>query len=435
VLRIQWILKYDHTREDFQRRRNVDAKRRVVVTGLGLITPCGTGLEKSWSNLVEGRSGIGPITLFDAGALPVRIAGEVRDFRAEDFLERRELRRMDRFQHLAVAAAEMALADAGVRAPLPDAERVATIVGSGIGGIASLEATHRKALEKGADRISPFFILQMVSSLAPGYLSIRFGFKGPSYATSSACSTSAHAVGEAMRAIQRGDVDAALAGGSEAPITMLAVGGFCAMRALSQRNHEPEKASRPFDRSRDGFVVGEGAGLLFLEERERALRRGARIHAELTGYGASSDAHHETTPAPRHEGGARAMRLALREAGLPPEKIGYLNAHATSTEVGDVLEAQGIEDVFGAHATRLPVSASKSMLGHLNGAAGAVEAVISVLALERGVLPPTINVDELDPEIRLDVIPNRARRAKVEAVMSNSFGFGGTNVSLVFANP
>jgi 3-oxoacyl-[acyl-carrier-protein] synthase II len=411
----------------------MEPKRRVVVTGLGLITPCGTGVEKSWAGLVAGRSGIGPIGLFDASALPVRIAGEARDFRAEEFIERRQLRRMDRFQHLALAAGEMAVADACFPAGRDNAGRVATIVGSGIGGIATLEAAHRKALEKGPDRISPFFILQMLSSLAPGYLSIRFGFKGPSYATSSACSTSAHAVGEAMRAIQRGDVDAALAGGSEAPITMLAIGGFCAMRALSQRNQEPEKASRPFDRARDGFVMGEGAGLLFLEEREQALRRGARIHAELAGYGATSDAHHETTPSPRHEGGARAMRLALSDAGLRPEQIGYLNAHATSTEVGDTLEAQGIEDVFGEHAPRLPVSASKSMIGHLNGAAGAVEAVISVLALSRGVLPPTINVEELSPEIRLDVIPNRARHAQVDAVLSNSFGFGGTNVSLVFA--
>ncbi|ATB39669.1 beta-ketoacyl-[acyl-carrier-protein] synthase II [Cystobacter fuscus] len=410
-------------------------KRRVVVTGLGLISPCGTGVEKSWEALVRGQSGVGPITLFDASGLDCRIAGEVKDFRPEDFIERREVRRMDRFCQFAVSAADMAMKDSGLVITPQNAERVAVLVGSGIGGIGSMEETFRRVLEKGADRISPFFILQMIINMAPGYISLRHGIKGPSWSTNSACATSAHALGEALRGIQRGDYDAAVVGGAEAPITLLGVGGFAAMKALSTRNDAPERASRPFDVDRDGFVVAEGAGMLVLETWEHARARGAKVYAELSGYGASSDAYHVTHPAPGHEGAQRSMRLALADARLTPSDIGYINAHGTSTDVGDALEMEGIAQVFGEAAHRVAISSTKSMTGHMNGAAGAAEAVISVLALQRGVLPPTINLEKQDPRITLDCIPQRARERRVEAVMSNSFGFGGTNVSLVFQRP
>ncbi|RJS19271.1 beta-ketoacyl-[acyl-carrier-protein] synthase II [Corallococcus sp. H22C18031201] len=407
-------------------------RRRVVVTGLGLISPCGTGVEKSWDALVNGRSGVGPITLFDASRLDCRFAGEVRDFRPEDFIDKRELRRMDRFSQFAVVAADMALADSGLTITPANAERVAVIIGSGIGGISSLEETYRRAMEKGPDRISPFFILQMIINMAPGYVTMRHGIKGPSWSPNSACSTSAHALGEAARGIERGDFDAAVAGGAEAPISLLGVGGFAAMKALSTRNDAPQAASRPFDVDRDGFVLAEGAGIVVLEEYEHARARGARILAELAGYGASSDAHHVTAPAPEHEGAQRAMRAALADAGLKPADIGYLNAHGTSTDIGDLLEMQGVERVFGDAARTLAVSSTKSMTGHMNGAAGAAEAVISILALTRGVLPPTINLERKDPRITLDCVPHVARAQQVDAVMSNSFGFGGTNVSLIF---
>lgn len=409
-------------------------KRRVVVTGLGLISPCGTGVEKSWEALVKGQSGVGPITLFDASKLDSRIAGEVKDFRPEDFIDKRELRRMDRFAQFAVGAADMALKDSGLAITPKNAERTAVIVGSGIGGIGSLEETYRKVLEKGPDRISPFFILQMIINLAPGYISMRHGIKGPSWSSNSACSTSAHAIGEALRGIQRGDFDAAVVGGAEAPITVLGVGGFAAMKALSTRNDAPQAASRPFDVDRDGFVVAEGAGMLVLETWEHARERGAKMYAELSGYGASSDAYHVTQPAPEHEGAQRSMRLALADAGLKPADIGYINAHGTSTDIGDVLEMEAIARVFGDAARQVAVSSTKSMTGHMNGAAGAAEAVISVLALQRGMLPPTVNLDRQDPRIALDCIPKVAREKRVSAVMSNSFGFGGTNVSLVFTS-
>jgi 3-oxoacyl-[acyl-carrier-protein] synthase II len=410
-------------------------KRRVVVTGLGLISPCGTGVEKSWEALVRGQSGVGPITLFDASGLDCRIAGEVKDFRAEDFMDRKELRRMDRFSQFAVAAADMALKDSGLTITDANAERTAVIVGSGIGGIASLEETFRRVLDKGPDRISPFFILQMIINMAPGYISMRHGIKGPSWSTNSACSTSAHAIGEAMRGIQRGDFDTAVVGGAEAPISLLGVGGFAAMRALSTRNDAPQAASRPFDVDRDGFVIAEGSGMLVLETWEHAKERGAKVYAELAGYGASSDAYHVTSPAPGHDGARRSMRLALKDAGLTPADIGYINAHGTSTDIGDVMEMEAIAHVFGEAAQKVLVSSTKSMTGHMNGAAGAAEAVISVLALQRGMLPPTINLQKKDPRITLDCIPNMAREQRVEAVMSNSFGFGGTNVTLVFHRP
>ncbi|HEX8705571.1 MAG TPA: beta-ketoacyl-ACP synthase II [Myxococcaceae bacterium] len=410
-------------------------KRRVVVTGLGLISPCGTGVEKSWEALVRGQSGIGPITLFDASGLDSRIAGEVKDFKPEDFIDRKELRRMDRFAQFAVAAADMALKDSGLAITPENAERTAVIVGSGIGGIASLEETYRKVLEKGPDRISPFFILQMIINMAPGYISMRHGIKGPSWSSNSACSTSAHAIGEAMRGIQRGDFDAAVVGGAEAPISLLGVGGFAAMKALSTRNDAPQAASRPFDVDRDGFVIAEGSGMLVLETWENAVQRGAKVYAELAGYGASSDAYHVTSPAPGHDGAQRSMRLALKDAGLTPADIGYINAHGTSTDIGDVLEIEAIGHVFGEAAQKVAISSTKSMTGHMNGAAGAAEAVISVLALQRGMLPPTLNLQKKDPRIALDCIPNVARELRVEAVMSNSFGFGGTNVTLVFHRP
>jgi 3-oxoacyl-[acyl-carrier-protein] synthase II len=407
-------------------------QRRVVVTGMGLISPCGIGVEQSWDALVNGRSGVGPITLFDASALDCRFAGEVKGFDPEATIERREARRMDRFAQFAVVAADMALQDSGLIITPENAERVATIIGSGIGGIRSLEETYKKALEKGPDRISPFFILQMIINMAPGYVSMRHGLKGPSWSPNSACSTSAHALGEAMRGIQRGEFDVAVAGGAEAPISLLGVGGFAAMHALSTRNDNPQAASRPFDKDRDGFVLAEGAGMLILEEYEHARARGARILAELSGYGASSDAYHVTSPAPEHEGAQRAMKAALKDARLSPADIGYLNAHGTSTDIGDLLEVEGISRVFGDAAKTLALSSTKSMTGHMNGAAGAAEAVISILALTRGVLPPTLNLDQQDPRIPLDCIPHTAREARVDAVMSNSFGFGGTNVTLVF---
>ncbi|NOK33396.1 beta-ketoacyl-ACP synthase II [Corallococcus exercitus] len=407
-------------------------QRRIVVTGMGLISPCGIGVEPSWDALMNGRSGVGPITLFDASQLDCRFAGEVKGFNPEAYIERREVRRMDRFAQFAVAASDMAIEDAGLVITPENADRVAVIVGSGIGGISSLEETHRKALEKGPDRISSFFILQMIINMAPGYISMRHGIKGPSWSTNSACSTSAHAIGEALRGIQRGEFDVAVAGGAEAPISMLGVGGFASMKALSTRNDAPQAASRPFDKDRDGFVLAEGAGILILEEYEHARARGARILAELTGYGASSDAYHVTSPAPEHEGAQRAMRAALKDARLAPADIGYLNAHGTSTDIGDYLEMEGIARVFGDAAKKLAISSTKSMTGHMNGAAGAAEAVISILALTRGVLPPTINLENQDPRIPLDCVPNTARETRVDAVMSNSFGFGGTNVALVF---
>jgi 3-oxoacyl-[acyl-carrier-protein] synthase II len=409
--------------------------RRVVVTGLGLVSPCGTGVERSWSALVAGKSGVAPITQFDASKLATRFAGEARDFNGEDWLPRKELRRMDRFEHMAVAAADMALADSGLRVTPDNAERIAVIVGSGIGGIGSLEQSLRTLAERGPDKITPYLILQISMNLAPGFISIRHGIKGPSWSTSSACATGAHAIGEAMRGIERGDFDVALAGAAEAPVTAIAAAGFGAMGALSTRNDDPAGASRPFDEGRDGFVLAEGAGVLALEALEHAQARGARVWAELAGYAATSDAHHVTAPAPAHEGGQRCMRLALADAGLAPADIGYLNAHGTSTQVGDRLEAEAITAVFGASAATLAVSSTKSMTGHMNAAAGAAEAVISVLALARGMMPPTINLRRQDPAITLDCVPNQARARALRAVMSNAFGFGGTNAALVFADP
>jgi 3-oxoacyl-[acyl-carrier-protein] synthase II len=407
-------------------------RRRVVVTGLGLVCPLGVGTEESWRALVEGRSGIGPITQFDASTYPTRIAGEVKGFDPEKFMEKREVRRNDRFIQLALAAADLAIKDAGIEMGREDPERVGVIVGSGMGGLATLEETHKVLLEKGVKRVSPFFIPSLIINLAPGQIALRHGMKGPNFSPVSACATGNHSIGDAAIYIQRGLAEVMVAGGAEATITPLGIGGFCAARAMSERNEAPERASRPFDRDRDGFVAAEGAGILVLEELERARRRGARIYAEVVGYGATCDASHITAPAPEGEGGQRAMRMALRDAGLSPEQVGYVNTHGTSTPQGDVAECQAIKKVFGEHARRLATSSTKSMTGHMLGAAGGAESAISALVLHRGILPPTINVENQDPECDLDVVPNVARERRVDVVLSNSFGFGGTNAVLAF---
>ncbi|MEP6832022.1 MAG: beta-ketoacyl-ACP synthase II [Gemmatimonas sp.] len=408
-------------------------KRRVVVTGLGLITPCGTGVERSWQALIHGESGVKPITLIDASMLQTRFAGEVRDFVAEDFMDRKQVRRLDRYQQFALAAAEMAMQDSGVVVNEHNAERAAVIVGSCVGGLANAEDATLAARPSSPGRVSPFFILNVLINMAASHISIRYGFKGPNWSTNSACATSAHALGEAFRLIQRGDADIALAGGAEAPIGFMCIAGFNAIRALSTRNDDPTRASRPFDAARDGFVLGEGAAILVLESLEHAEQRGARIHAELSGYGASSDAFHVTAPSPEHEGAQRCLRAALADAGIDVSCIDYINAHGTSTPLGDVAEITAIKRVFGEHAKRVPVSSTKSMTGHLTGAAGSAEAIISILAMQRGVIPPTINLDTIDPAIDVDCVPNVARPAICNTVMTNSFGFGGTNAALIFS--
>ena len=411
------------------------SRRRVVVTGLGLVSPVGIGVEASWKALVAGQSGVGPITQFDCSTFPTRIAGEVRGFEPGDFMDKKEARRNDRFIQFAMAAAEMAMRDAGLDMAKEDPEQVGCIVGAGIGGLGTIEDTGKIFAEKGVRKISPFFIPSLIINLAPGQISIRYGMKGPNLSPVSACATGNHSIGDALMYIERGMADVMVAGGCEATITPLGIGGFCAARAMSERNDAPEKASRPYDKDRDGFVAGEGAGILILEEYEHARRRGARIYAELCGYGATADAHHVTSPAPEGEGGQRAMRMALKDAGLAPEAVGYVNTHGTSTPQGDVAECQAINKVFGAHAQAsggLVVSSTKSMTGHLLGAAGGAEAVIAILALTHGVVPPTINVENQDPECQLDVVPNVARQKRLDVVMSNSFGFGGTNAVLVF---
>jgi 3-oxoacyl-[acyl-carrier-protein] synthase II len=411
--------------------------RRVVITGTGLITALGTGTEKNWQSLLAGKSGIAKITRFDGGKLTVNFAGEVKDFDPTKYIEHREARRMDLFCQYALAAAEMAIAESGIPIGTADPntydpEMVGVIVGSGIGGLQSFEESHTKALEKGFDRLSPFFILQMIVNMAPGRISMKHNCKGPNWSPVSACSTSAHAIGEAYKSIKFGETDAMIAGGSEASITGMGIGGFESMRALSTRIDNPEGASRPFDKERDGFVMGEGAGIVVLEELEHAKKRGATIIAELIGYGANSDAFHETQPAPGGEGAVRCMKVALRSAGINGTDVGYINAHGTSTPFNDANETKAIKTVFGEHAKKLMVSSTKSMTGHMLGAAGGAEAVISALAISRGVLPPTINYTTPDPECDLDYVPNMAREIRgIDIALSNSFGFGGTNAVLV----
>lgn len=404
--------------------------RRVVITGLGPVSPIGVGAEAFHQAQLQGRSGIRRITRFDPSPLPVQIAGEV-DVDLEAFIDRREGKRLDRFVQLALVAAELALKDAGLEVDRLDPTRVGTLVGSGIGGMETWEAQSRVFLEKGPNRISPFFIPMMIANMASAHIAMRYGFMGPSSTVVTACATGSDALGSAFRMIQLGEADIVLAGGTEAAVTPMAIGAFGVMRALSTRNEEPEKASRPFTKSRDGFVLSEGAGVLVLEEYEHARRRGARIYAEVVGFGRSADAHHITEPHPEGKGAALAMRAALKDAGIPPEKVGYINAHGTSTPIGDKAEVLAIKQVFGEHAKRLAVSSTKSMTGHLLGAAGAVEAIATVQALYFGVLPPTINLEDPDPELDLDFLPT-PREARVEYALSNSFAFGGQNAVLAF---
>jgi len=407
-------------------------KRRVVITGMGAISPLGSDLNTLWNNLVSGRSGVSTITAFDASELPTRIAAEVKDFNPEDYIDRKDARRMDRFVHFAVAASKLALQDADLHIGTnADPERTGVIIGSGIGGLGTWEEQHTTLLEKGHKRVSPFFIPMMIANMASGYVSMLTGAKGPNTTIVTACATGSHSIGDSARIIERGDADVMICGGAEATIRMVGMTGFCALRAMSTRNDEPERASRPFDVDRDGFVMGEGAGILVLESLDHALQRGARIYAELIGYGMSADAHHMTDPAPGGEGAVRCMRMAIRDAGIDVKDIDYINAHGTSTPVGDKSEIAAIKTVFGEHASGVLVNSTKSMTGHLLGAAGGLEAIISALVIGHGVVPPSINVDNQDPECDLDVVPNEARQAKVDIAMSNSFGFGGHNATLI----
>ena len=405
--------------------------RRVVVTGIGFVCDSGRTKEEVWSNLLAGRSYIGLISRFDSSAFPVRIASEVQGFDPLKFIEKKEVKKMDLFIHYAVAAAQEAMDDSGLRITGENATRVGTYIGSGIGGFGVIEREHEKYLKGGPGKISPFFIPAAIVNLASGHVSIRFGAKGPNSATCTACSTGAHAVGDSFKIIQRGDADAMVCGGAEAAITPMGVGGFAAMRALSTRNDDPARASRPFDADRDGFVIGEGAGILVLEELEHARRRGAKIYAEVVGYGMSSDAFHITQPSEDGDGAVRVMTMALQDAGVAPHQVDYINAHGTSTYYNDKLETMAIKRVFGDSAYSVPVSSTKSMMGHLLGAAGGVEAGLIALALRDQVIPPTANYEKPDPECDLDYVPNGARRIEVKYALSNSFGFGGTNAALL----
>lgn len=406
-------------------------KRRVVVTGLGLITPLGTGVQKTWEGICKGTSGIDRISSFDAAEYPARIAGEVRDFNPEDFIERKEIKKMDIFIQYALGAGTMAVENAGLKISEENADRIGVIVGAGIGGINTIERYHSVLLESGQRRISPFFIPMLITNLAAGQISMRFGARGPNSCVTTACAAGTHAIGDAFKIIQRGDADAMIAGGSESAITPLTMAGFANMKALSTRNDAPQHASRPFDVERDGFVIAEGAGLLILEELELALTRGAKIYAEIVGYGMTADAYHMTAPDPEGRGVVNCMRMALQDAGLTPQAIDYINAHGTSTPYNDKHETMSIKHVFGEHAYRVAVSSTKSMTGHSLGAAGGIEAALCALALAEGVIPPTINYENPDPECDLDYVPNHSRHAELHAVLSNSFGFGGTNACIV----
>ncbi|MCX6638166.1 MAG: beta-ketoacyl-ACP synthase II [Acidobacteria bacterium] len=406
--------------------------RRVVVTGVGLLCPVGKGTEQAWQALKEGRSGIGSITQFDAAQFTCRIAGEVRDFDPTRFIEKKDVRKMARFMQFAVAASEYALAGAGLKVTPDIGERVGVYIGSGIGGFEVIEREHRILLEKGPGRISPFFIPATIINLASGHVSMRTGAKGPNSATSTACTTGTHAVGDSFKIIQRGDAEVMICGGAEASITPMGIGGFAAMRALSTRNDDPARASRPWDAQRDGFVVGEGSGILILEELEFARQRGAPILAEIAGYGMSADAFHITAPSDDGDGAMRVMRIALKDAGVAPGEVDYINAHGTSTDVGDRIETVAVKRCFGEHARQLAVSSTKSMTGHLLGGAGGLEAGITVLAIRDQIAPPTINYEFPDPECDLDYVPNQARPMAIRCALSNSFGFGGTNGCLLF---
>ncbi len=405
--------------------------RRVVVTGLGLVTPLGTGVEKTWKALCAGESGVGRITRFDPSGYDAQIAAEVKDFDPAQFIEKKEIKKMDTFIHYAVGASQLAVDDAGLKVSPEEATRVGVYIGSGIGGLGSIEHYHDVLKEKGPGRVSPFFIPMTIINLASGQVAIRVGAKGPNSCAVTACATGNHCIGDAYRLIQRNDADVMIAGGAEAAITPLGVAGFASAKALSFRNTEPEKASRPFDKDRDGFVLGEGAGVVVLEELEHARARGARIYAEVIGYAMNSDAYHITAPPEEGEGAVRCMEMALKDAGVAKTDIGYINAHGTST-MADAIETKAIKHVFGEQAYKIPVSSTKSMTGHLLGAAGGIEAVFSILALHHGILPPTINLDHPDPACDLDYVPNKARATKTQVVLSNSFGFGGVNACLLF---
>jgi len=407
--------------------------RRVVITGIGAVSPLGTGNAANWNALINGTSGITRITRFDATDMPVKVAGEVSGFNPEDFIDKKEIKKMDLFIQYAMAAAHFAMEDSGLKINEENAERVGVLVGAGLGGLPAIEKYHLALQDGGYKKISPFFIPMLIINLAPGHISIKYGAKGPNISSVSACATGTHSIGDAYHIIARGDADAMIAGGTESTVTPLGIGGFAVMKALTDsRNDDPTRASRPFDKTRDGFVLAEGAGIVVLEEYESAKNRGAHIYAEIVGYGLTADAYHMTAPAPGGEGAARCMKMALKNAGVNPEQVTYINAHGTSTPFNDLNETLAIKTVFGEHTKKLMVSSTKSMTGHLLGAAGGVEAVYCCMAMDKGVIPPTINYEEPDPECDLDYVPNTARDAKVEYAMSNSLGFGGTNATLLF---
>ncbi len=410
---------------------NPFGRRRVVITGIGIVSPIGIGKEENWLNCIEGKSGIGKITKFDASAFRTTIAGEVKNFEPSKFLDPKEVDKFDPFIQYAVASAVLAVNDSKLSITSENPERVGVHIGSGIGGLSFIEKTYNAILNHGPRKISPYFLPGLIINMASGLVSIIFGAKGPNSATATACATSAHSIGDSFRIIQRGEADVMIAGGAEAPITPIGLGGFCALRALSTRNEEPEKASRPFDLKRDGFVMGEGAGVLILEVLEHALSRNANIYAEIVGYGMSGDAFHVTAPCSDGDGAIRCMKLAIEDAGIKPEDIDYINAHGTSTPLNDKVETMAIKKLFGPHAYKLAISSTKSMTGHLLGAAGAIETIFTALAIKEGIVPPTINYEFPDPECDLDYVPNKARKMEIKYAMNNSFGFGGTNASLV----
>lgn len=406
--------------------------RRVVVTGMGLVIPTGIGVGTAWKNVCDGKSGIGPLTRFDTDGFETKIAGEVKNFNPELYIDKKEIKKMDLFIHYAIAAAKEAVEDAQLAITPENSEQIGVIVGTGLGGLPSIERYHKILLEKGPGRISPFFIPMLIANLASGQIAIQFGAKGPNTCVVTACATGAHCIGDAFRAIVYGDAEAMIAGGTEANITPLTIGGFNSMKALSTRNDEPQKACRPFEKNRDGFVVAEGAGIIILEELQFALKRKAKIYAELVGYGYTGDAYHITAPSPDGDGAIRCMRMAIKDAGLKPGDVDYINAHGTSTPLNDLTETLAIKKVFGDRAKKVPISGTKSMTGHLLGAAGSTEAIFTVLSIRDGIMPPTINYEEADPQCDLDYVPNAARRTPVKIAMSNAFGFGGTNAALVF---
>lgn len=406
-------------------------RKRVVVTGMGLVIPTGIGVQTAWKNICEGRSGVGRLTRFNPNGFETKIAAEVKGFNPEAYIEKKEIKKMDLFIQYALAATKEALEDSGLKIIPENCEQIGVIVGTGLGGLPSLEKYHQILLEKGPSRVSPFFIPMLIANMASGQIAIQFGVKGINSCLVTACATGAHCIGDAFRAILYGDAEAVIAGGTEANISPLTIAGFNSMKALSTRNDEPERACRPFEKNRDGFVVGEGAGIVILEELEFAFKRGARIYAELVGFGYTGDAYHITAPPPDGDGAIRCMRMAINDAGLKPEEIDYINAHGTSTPLNDATETQAIKKVFGEHAKKIPISATKSMTGHLLGAAGSTEAIFTILTIRDGIIPPTINYDEPDPECDLDYVPNVARRQPVNTAISNAFGFGGTNATLV----